>query len=182
MGRNTILLQLITVHLHLKLPDVEKNKHVFYTVNGGDGMKISIIEDADIQETEVVIRCGKVDREVEQIIATVQAVGGKITGTKDGESYKLDAAEILYIEAVERKTFLYTENEIYESDKRLYMLENELRGLSFFRASKAIIINLRRTRSIRPEIGSRLILTMDNGEKIVVSRQYAGVIKNVLEV
>ena len=130
----------------------------------------------------MVIRCGKVDREVEQIIAAMQAIGGKITGFKDGESYKLDAAEILYIEAVERKTFLYTENEIYESDKRLYMLENEVRGRSFFRASKAIIINLRRARSIRPEIGSRLILTMDNGEKIVVSRQYAGIIKNVLEV
>jgi len=145
-------------------------------------MKISINETPDIQETEVVIHCSRVDRVVERIISAIQATNGKVIGSKDGVNYQIDLANILYIEAVNRKTFLYTENEIYETDKRLYMLENELQGLSFFRASKAIIINLCNVHSIQPEIGSRLILTMDNGEKIVVSRQYASIIKNILEV
>ena len=47
---------------------------------------------------------------------------------------------------------------------------------------KTTIINLRRTKSIRPEIGARLLLTMDNQEKIIVSRQYAGSIKHALGV
>ena len=90
--------------------------------------------------------------------------------------------DILYIESVDRKTFLYTEQQIYETDKRLYELEDHLKNRSFFRVSKAVIINLKRTRSIRPEIGARLLLTMDNGERIIVSRQYAGNIKTVLGV
>ena len=65
---------------------------------------------------------------------------------------------------------------------RLYELENHLKNRSFFRASKAVIINLRRTKSIRPEIGARLLLTMDNGEKVIVSRQYSSNIKTALGV
>ena len=145
-------------------------------------MKISIKESPGIQETEVVIHCSKADGLVEKIISAVQTASGRLIGTMDGVSYQIDLSKILYIESVNRKTFLYTEKEVYESTKRLYMLEDELRGTSFFRASKAIIINLRRVHSIQPEIGARLILTMDSGEKIVVSRQYASIIKNVLEV
>ena len=145
-------------------------------------MKVTINEHPDITETEVVIHCNRVDGAVERIISAVQTANGKMVGSKEGTMYQLDLSGILYIETVNRKTFLYTEHEIYESEKRLYMLENELRGTSFFRASKAIIINLCKVHSIRPEIGSRLILTMDSGEKIVVSRQYAGIIKDVLEV
>ena len=70
---------------------------------------------------------------------------------------------------MDRKTFIYTEQQIYETDKRLYELENHLKNRSFFRASKAVIINLKRTKSIRPEIGARLLLTMDNGEKVIVT-------------
>lgn len=145
-------------------------------------MKITVNEAANVQETEVIIHCSKADKTVERIIAAVQTANGKIIGTKDGTIYQIETAKILYIEAVDRKTFFYTEEEIYESDKRLYALENELRAQSFFRASKAFIINLRRVRSIRPEFGSRLLLTMDNGEQIIVSRQYAAIIKDVLEV
>ena len=140
-------------------------------------MKISIKENPDIKETEVVIHCNKADGMIEKIVSAVQMVNGRLSGSMDGVIYQIDLSEILYIESVNRKTFLYTEKEIYESSKRLYMLEDELRGSSFFRVSKAIIINLRRVRSIQPEIGARLILTMDNGEKIVVSRQYASIIK-----
>ena len=81
-----------------------------------------------------------------------------------------------------RKTFLYTEEQVYETDRRLYELEDYLKDHSFFRTSKTTIINLRRTKSIRPEIGARLLLTMDNQEKIIVSRQYAGSIKHALGV
>lgn len=96
--------------------------------------------------------------------------------------FEIELDDILYIESVNRKTFLYTEKQIDETDKRLYELEEYLNGKSFFRASKSIIINLQREKAIRPEIGARLLMTMDNGEKIVVSRQYANNIKITLGV
>ena len=83
---------------------------------------------------------------------------------------------------MDRRTFLYTEQQIFETEQRLYELESHLEKCSFFRASKAIIINLQRVQSLRPELGARLLLTMDNKEKIVVSRQYAKTIKKALGV
>ncbi len=145
-------------------------------------MKITVKESPDINETEVVIRCTKVDDSVNRIISAIQLANAKLLGVKNGVSFQVDLSDILYFESVNRKTFLYTENDVYEIDKRLYELENDLHGQSFFRVSKAMIINLYRVHSIRSEIGSRLILTMDNGEKIVVSRQYAGSIKAALGV
>ena len=41
-------------------------------------------------------------------------------------------------------------------------------------------MNFRKIRSIRPELGGRMLVTMDNGEQVYVSRQYAGELKDKL--
>lgn len=145
-------------------------------------MKVTVNEDPNIQETEVVIRCAPGDPAVAKILAVLESVETRLACRRDGETYRLDVRDILYIESVERKTFVYTQKYVYETDRRLYELEDILRNQSFFRAAKAVIINLRRVRSLRPEFGSRLLLTMDNDEKILVSRQYARRIREALEV
>lgn len=145
-------------------------------------MKIRINDRPDIQEIEVIINCVADDPLVNKIISALNTVDAKLLCRRQGEIFQLGLADILYIESVDRKTFLYTEEQVYETDRRLYELEDYLKDHSFFRTSKATIINLRRTKSIRPEIGARLLLTMDNQEKIIVSRQYAGSIKHALGV
>ena len=137
-------------------------------------MKIRINDRPDIQEIEVIINCVADDPLVNKIISALNTVDAKLLCRRQGETFQLGLADILYIESVDRKTFLYTEEQVYETDRRLYELEDYLKDHSFFRTSKTTIINLRRTKSIRPEIGARLLLTMDNQEKIIVSRQYAG--------
>lgn len=135
-------------------------------------MKVAINIQADIQEIEVIINCMAEDENVQRIVSALDSLNTKLCCRRQGELFQIALNDILYIESVDRKTFIYTEQQIYETDKRLYELENHLKNRSFFRASKAVIINLKRTKSIRPEIGARLLLTMDNGEKVIVSRQY----------
>ena len=139
-------------------------------------MKVVVNEQLGIQEIEIIINCSSKDETVQKIVSSLSVIDMKLTCRKDDEIFQLDPANILYIESVDRKTFLYTEQQIFETERRLYELE------SFFRASKAIIINLQRVQSLRPELGARLLLTMDNKEKIVVSRKYAKTIKNALGV
>ena len=141
-------------------------------------MKVAINIQADIQEIEVIINCMAEDENVQRIVSALDSLNTKLCCRRQGELFQI----ALYIESVDRKTFIYTEQQIYETDKRLYELENHLKNRSFFRASKAVIINLKRTKSIRPEIGARLLLTMDNGEKVIVSRQYSSNIKTALGV
>lgn len=145
-------------------------------------MKITIQQKPDIAEIEVVIVCASEDRTVRRIVSALSAADTTLTCHKDRETVQLDTRRILYIESVDRKTFLYTADQIYETDKRLYELEQHLKTCSFFRASKSVIINLEQVQSLRPELGARLLLTMENQEKIIVSRQYAGTIKSALEV
>ena len=145
-------------------------------------MKISVNIIPELDEEEVIVNCASRNNTVKKIVTALHSINTKLLCCKEGEMIQLSIGDILYIEAVARKTFFYTEKQIYESDKRLYVLEEQLRSRSFFRVSKSMIVNMQRVHSLRPELGARLLLTMDNGEKIVVSRVYANTIKEALEV
>ena len=98
-----------------------------------------------------------------------------------GDVYKRQIKDVLYIDTADKRTFLYTEKQVYKSTLRLYELEERLAGMDFFRAGKSCIVNFCRIRSIRPEFGGRMLLTMENGEKLYVSRQYAVELKEKLD-
>lgn len=143
-------------------------------------MRLNIVEDQDCAETEVTIRCRETDREVLELAASLRAFEKKLTGTRAGETYILEANQLLYADTTDKKTFLYTENGVYETTLRLYELEERLGGSDFFRASKSMVVNFRQIKALRPEFGGRMLLTMRNGERCVVSRQYVPVIKEKL--
>lgn len=144
-------------------------------------MRIVINDHADVPETEIIVNCAGLDESLIKLLATLRAYDWKITGLKDGQTFLLDAASILYIESVDKRTFLYTRGAVYETPLRLYELEERLAGRAFFRASKASIVNFDQIQSLKPDFGGRIQVTMSNGEKLFVSRQYAPEIKRRLE-
>lgn len=143
-------------------------------------MKLSIQEDPEFQETEVIIRCRQTDAQILKMLATLRVFDQKITGFREGQTFLLDAGAILYIDTVDKKTFFYTEDAVYETPLRLYELEERLAACDFFRASKSVIINFNEIKSMRPDFGGRMQLTMTNGEVVFASRQYVPVIKQKL--
>ena len=145
-------------------------------------MKISINVDSRFTETEITINCNHMGEEMEKVIASLRALDLKLTGTKNNQTYILDATKILYIDTTDKKTFLYTETEVYETPLKLYELEQLLSSKDFFRAGKSCIINFNHIKSLRSDIDGRLIVTMENNEKLIVSRQYALFVKKKLEV
>lgn len=144
-------------------------------------MKINIVEDKRYEEMEVTVCCGRLTAEVEELISLLRVMDMKLTGSKAGESYILDAEKVLYIDTTDRRTFFYLDEEVYESTLKLYELEEKLAALDFMRAGKSCIVNFRKIRSMRADLGGRLLLTMNNGEKLYVSRQYASNFKRKLE-
>ena len=143
-------------------------------------MKITLNQDPAFSETEVVINCRQADEDILHLVAMLRIHQKKLVGTLDGELHLLDTKDILYIDTADKRTFLYTGKAVYESALRLYELEEGLRGEDFLRAGRSAIVNFRRVKSIRPELGGRLLVTMDNGEQLWVSRQYAGGFKEKL--
>lgn len=145
-------------------------------------MKITINIDEKTDETEIQIHCNRLTVDIENIIATLWIINQQLLVTRDGENYLLDVNEISYIEALERKTFVYTEESIFESKLKLYEMEERLCQSGFFRVSKSCLVHLKYIKSIKNDIERKLRLTMKNGEQIMVSRQYADEIKKRLGV
>lgn len=154
---------------------------------GDESVDIIIQEDQDVQEPLLVLHCKKADSGVLALAETLRAVCGaeklraqKLTGWRDGQAYPLDPGQVLYIDTVDKRTFLYTREGVYETSLRLYELEERLRERDFFRASKSALVNFNAIQSLRPDLGGRLRLTMRGGEALYVSRQYAPELKRRL--
>lgn len=151
-------------------------------VFGGDAMKIIINIDENVPETEITISCNQLTDEIENIMATLRIMNQQMLVHKDEENHLLDVSCISYIEALERKTFVYTEDEVFESKLKLYEMEEKLCRSGFFRISKSCLVNLKYIKTIRNDVERRLRLTLKNGEQVMVSRQYAEEIKRRLGV
>ena len=145
-------------------------------------MKISINIDPSLKDTEIVVNCAALTPETESMIAALRIMDSQMTVIKDDESYIIDIAKIVYIESVDRRTFVYTENECYETKLKLYETEERLCGSGFLRISKSCLVHLRYIRSIKAEFDRKLRLTLENGEQMIVSRQYADELKKRLGV
>ncbi|MBO5354191.1 MAG: LytTR family transcriptional regulator DNA-binding domain-containing protein [Lachnospiraceae bacterium] len=145
-------------------------------------MKISIDIDSARQDTEILISCHSLTPEIEKIIATLRMINQQMMVEKEQETYLLDVTKIMYIEAVDRKTFVYTKEDCFESKLKLYEMEERLEESGFFRVSKSCLVHLRHIRSLKNDMDRKLRLTLENGEKIIVSRQYADEIKRRLGV
>lgn len=122
------------------------------------------------------------DDEILKLIAMLRVLDCKLTGVKNHETYILEAAKILYIDTVDKKTFFYTGKDVYETPLRLYELEEQLEAKGFFRAGKSTIINFNQIKALKPDLDGRILVTMNNNEKLMVSRQYAVTIKQILGV
>lgn len=145
-------------------------------------MKISINIDPSLKDTEIVVNCAALTPETESMIAALRIMDSQMTVIKDDESYIIDIAKIVYIESVDRRTFVYTENECYETKLKLYETEERLCGSGFLRISRSCLVHLRFVRSIKSEFDRKLRLTLENGEQMIVSRQYADELKKRLGV
>lgn len=153
------------------------------TEGKGDGsVKITVHTDAEEKEINIHVTCPGMTPEIERILSMLHMLNKQLVGHKEGEMHLIEAADVLYIDTADKRTFLYTKNEIYETELKLYELEEQLKDADFFRANKSCIINFRHIASLKSELNRRLLVTMTNGEKLIVSRQYAEYVKEKLEV
>ena len=136
-------------------------------------MKIEIDIDEKYTDLGVKVTAPDLTPDIERIISLMRMMDMQIPVKRDDETILLDVDEILYIEAIERNTFVYTKDSTYESALKLYEFEQQLPEKDFIRISKQSILNLRKVKSLKTDINRKIRATLLNGEQIVVSRTYA---------
>lgn len=145
-------------------------------------MKITIEELKDGEEEELILRTNHLDENLLQLIYNAKMKAQKITGTKNDRIYVLAPKEIYYIEAVDSKVFLYTKDDVYETKQKLYEFEEQFKNTDFFRASKSVILNRSKIKNLSPAFSGRLEALLLNGEKVIISRQYVTILKQLLKI
>jgi Response regulator of the LytR/AlgR family len=143
-------------------------------------MKIIIEESNPGEEDQIIIRCRDLDENILKVISDLKMGQKKFAGIKDGNITMVDPSNVYYFEGVDNKVFMYCKQNIYEIKLKLYEIEEEYKNTNFFRASKSIILNVTKIKSISPAYSGRFEAQLFNGEKVVISRQYVPDLKKKL--
>ena len=131
------------------------------------------IEQIEKGDDELILRYQKLNQEVEYIMNFMSSPEKKLVGFKEGTQIVINMKQILYIESVERRTFVYLEDDIVRVEYTLTQLERMLNSIRFFRCSKSMIINIEKVKILDSLASNRIDATMCNGEHIIISRTYA---------
>jgi DNA-binding LytR/AlgR family response regulator len=93
---------------------------------------------------------------------------------KDEKQNKTNIAihDIVYIESYGHELKVYTSNNVYKSNDRLYQVLEKLESHQFIRISNSVIIARNKIKYIKPTFSMKFILTMSNGNQVDVTRTY----------
>lgn len=144
-------------------------------------MKINVeIVDRE-KEEQVLIRCYSVTQQINEIISFIKSREASITAYYDSQIHFVLLQDIYYIEAVDNKVFAYLASEVYELKLKLYEFEDLYGERNFFRCSKSVIVNLMKIEFLKPALNGRFTATLENNEKVIISRQYVTELKKRLK-
>ena len=144
-------------------------------------MKLLIDQSPDNEEVEIIIKCGLIDTELEKLIAQIRLYSFSVSARRDGKQYNISLSDIYYFESVDNRTFVYTRDEVYQCDLKLYELEEQLTKTNFVRISKSSILNIMVLESVRALLHGKMEAELSNGEKVVINRHYVDSLKKKMK-
>lgn len=152
----------------------------------GNEMKVTVRTGvkAPGEETEVVIYCDAENSEVQALKNFIRSMELKLLGMDGANTCQLRPEDIYYFETVDGKVFAYLEAKVWQIAKSLETLESELGNswdAGFFRISKSCIVNLKHVKQLTSTMGNRILMRMENGEEVMVSRHYAKMLRAYLK-
>ena len=147
-------------------------------------MKIKIELDNNLIEDEVIIKCSKIDSNIQKIQSTISdmvAQNKQMSFLKDGKQYYFSLDNVLFFETNNNLIDSHTENDVFQVKYKLYELE-EILPSNFVRVSKSTILNINKIYSIDKNIVSSSIVQFYKTHKqVFVSRYYYKQLQEQLE-
>lgn len=142
-------------------------------------MKVDFKLVSSAHQEEAVIRAVQKTEDIQAAIDILEHGISSVMVFKEDKKYLCKMENIYYAESVDKKTFIYTKDECYQTKKRLYELEEELNA-NFLRCSKSLIVNIRKIKAVKSDLNGRMNVQLVNGETIIISRSYVKDLKRKL--
>ncbi|WP_042478942.1 LytTR family DNA-binding domain-containing protein [Bacillus ndiopicus] len=138
-------------------------------------MKIQLTINSALEDTEIHIHAKEYNEQIEQLMKQLQGSQSGKTNVLDGylqqEIHLLKITDIFSIYAEGAKIYLQTDEQEFESKRKLYELEAQL-VKDFVRVNKSTLVNVHKISSIQMgKIGTTQLL-LENDTSIPVSRKY----------
>ena len=142
-------------------------------------MKVKVRQVSLYEDEEALISAVELTDDIKSAIDILENNCRAVPVISDSKTIMLKTDAIYYIESVDKRTYVYTKENCYETRYRLYELEDIL-SFYFLRVSKAMIINIRKIRAVKAELNGRMRADLLNGEQITISRAYVKELKGKL--
>ncbi len=138
-------------------------------------MKVIIEVDESLTEESVVIKCNKLDERIlriQQILAEQANTNLTIRLHKRDKEYYMPLEKILFFETENKDVRAHTKGDIYDTEYKLYELEEILPGY-FMRISKSTIVNVNHIYAITRNLTASSVVEFNDCHKqVYVSRNY----------
>jgi len=133
------------------------------------------------KKTKITIEAQALTEDIQKLTTYIDQLANTImVQNKDGQK-EIHILDIVYIESIERKTFIYSLKNMYEIEAPLYEMEEKLQAFSFMRINKQTIMNPRHVEAVKALLNSRYELSMASGEKLIVTRHYRDSFKSLFD-
>lgn len=143
-------------------------------------MKLRLHQKQEIEETEIDISYSNMTKRLSKMVAYIHQYEYTVEANLNGKTFFIPLDEILYFDTADRKTFLYTSNQVYECKKALIAVENELSNTTVIRINKGTLLNVVALINVKPYPNHRLLAELSNGELLIISRKYISILKNTI--
>lgn len=145
-------------------------------------MKLHLKLEEQYKEVEVHIFAETYNTEIEQLMKLLKAPKTSIIDGYSGTEIRMLKVEDIYTIYVENaKVYFQTEEEEYESKRKLYEIET-LFEQQFVRVNKSMLVNLSKIVSIQMGILSTPEIVLENESTVHVSRKYFKLLKEKLRI
>ncbi len=162
-----------------RLPCAQKAR-IMGGVRGGVGLKVTLQREPGAPK-EIILRYADMDEEIRSILEWLSLKGRRLAA-RDGDALRmLEPSDVLYVESVDEHTYAYTAQGVFGLSQSLASIAESLGPLGFFRCSKSMAVNLCAIQQLKSGDYGRIFATLQNGERILVSRRYAKALRAVLK-
>ncbi len=104
----------------------------------------------------------------------------KIVGRLGEEYHLLDLDDVLAFQSDREIVWIVTARQRYLAAQSLRLIESRLRGGPFHRVHRNALVNVNHVRKLAPLSSQRWLLTLSNGQELIVSKRLAGQIRTLL--
>jgi DNA-binding LytR/AlgR family response regulator len=105
----------------------------------------------------------------------------KVVGKSGDEYYLLDLDDVLAFQAEREIVWIFTGKQRYTATQPLRLIEERLRGTVFQRVHRNALVNVNHVRKMTPLTSQRWMLTLSNGQELIVSKRLAAEVRELLQ-